>query len=72
MVKQKKSIAMAPDFSPMKKKKKTWGNALVLYDTQVSVLSIAIPTHSDVDEALWMKPIVDAYEEDESGELGEK
>ena len=45
---------------------------LALYITQVSVLSIAIPTCSDVDKALWMKLIMEAYKEDESGELVEK
>ena len=60
---------MSPDFSPMKKRKKVWGNIIDVYATSVTVLFVAIPTRSDKDEAPWMKPIADAYEDDASGEM---
>ena len=65
-------LEMKPDFSPMKKKKKVWGNILDVYATAVPVLFIAIPTRSDKDEAPWMKPIVDAWNEDEDGQIAKK
>ena len=64
---------MKPDFSPMKKKEKIWGNVLDVYATLVLVLYIAIPTHSDKDKAPWMKPIVNTFEEEEDeGKISEK
>ena len=48
---------MSTDFSPMKKRKKVWGNIVDVYATSVTVLFVAIPTRSDKDEAPRMKPI---------------
>ena len=63
---------MSPDFSPMKKRKKVWGNIVDVYATSVTVLFVAIPTRSDKDEAPWMKPIADAYEADTSGDMAKE
>ena len=63
---------MSPDFSPMKKRKKVWGNIIDVYATSVTVLFVAIPTRSDKDEAPWMKPIADAYEANASGKIAKE
>lgn len=68
----KKKLEMVPDFSPVKKKKKTFGNYIDVYDTKVSHFSVVIVTRADKCESPYMKPFVTAFEEDDSGELSKK
>ena len=68
----KKKLEMVPNFSPVKKKKKTFGNYIDVYDTKVSHFSVVIVTRADKCESPYMKPFVTAFEEDGSGELFKK
>ena len=65
----KKKLEMVPDFSHVKKKKKTFGNYIDVYDTKVSHFLVVIVTRADKCESPYMKPFVTAFEEDGSGEL---
>ena len=69
---KKKQLQAKPDFSPVKKRKKSFGNYLDVIDTQVPHFSIVIATRGDKNECPYMKPIVDAFEEDMGGELSAK
>ena len=68
----KKKLEIAPDFSPVKKKKKTFGNYIDVFETKVSHFVVAIVTRADKCESSYMKPFVTAFEEDDSGELSKK
>ena len=68
----RKKLEIAPDFSPVKKKKKTFGNYIDMFETKVSNFVVAIVTRAGKYEGPYMKPFVTAFEEDDSGELSKK
>ena len=64
-----KKLEADPDFSPIKKKKKTFGNYIDIFETKVPHFLVAIVTRADKNESPYMKPFVTAFEEDETGDL---
>ena len=68
----KKKLEIAPDFSPVKKKKKTFGNYIDIFETKVDHFVVAIVTRADKNESPYMKPFVTAFEEDETGDLSKE
>ena len=53
------------DYLPIKKQK-IFGNDVDVISTAMEHLTVVVVTRGDVSQALYMKPIVDAYEVDQS------
>ena len=69
---KKKRLQMNPDFSPIKKQKKIFGNYVDGFETLVGCIVPFVLTRADKKESPYTKPIVDAFEEDLDGEIPAK
>ena len=69
---KKKLLAPSPNFSPLKKQKRKFGNYVDMIETNTPHFVLAVFTRADKNESPYMKPIIDAFEEDNTGELAEQ
>ena len=70
--KQKKNkLKISLDLSqPIKKQqKRKYCNFLDVFDTSVPHIKVVVPTRADIPAGLYLKPIVEAFEDDDDGEL---
>ena len=57
---------------PSKKQKKRFGNYIGVIETKTLYFVLVVLTKADKNESPYAKPIVSAFEEDDSGELSEQ
>ena len=72
MPSNKKKLLASPSFLPLKKQKKKFGNYVDVIETKTPYFVLIMFTRADKNELPYMKPIVDAFEEDITGELSEQ
>ena len=68
--KQKKTkLTVSLDAIQMKKQKRSFCNHIDIVEVQVPHLCIGVPTRADKPKSPYLKPIIDEFEMDISGEL---
>ena len=66
---KKTKLTVSLDVIPIKKQKQSYCNFLDIVEVQVPHLCIGVPTRADKPESPYLKPIIDEFEMDISGEL---
>ena len=72
MPNNKKKLLPFPNFLPLKKQKRKFGNYVDIIESKTPHFVLAVFIRADKNESLCMKPIIDAFEENNISKLVEQ
>ena len=72
MPNNKKKLLTSPNYLPLEKQKRKFGNYVYIIETKLPHFVLVVFTRADKNELPYTKPIIDAFEEENTGELAEQ